>query len=143
MTPPQGLIIARTNSHEPAENPAAPRARTLLRSSRQVFLIHISGGMKPPTITCVTGDARNIPPVPHDVEGLLPLALSRPREALARARAVLARQPDPYQSSVAHQAAGIVLRDFGDVEAAVRELRAALRMARRTGLAQREADVLA
>jgi tetratricopeptide (TPR) repeat protein len=56
---------------------------------------------------------------------------------------VLARQPDPYQSSVAHQAAGIVLRDFGDVEAGVRELRAALRMARRTGLAQREVDVLA
>jgi len=36
-----------------------------------------------------------------------------------------------------------VLRDFGDVEAGVRELRAALRMARRTGQAEREADVLA
>jgi tetratricopeptide (TPR) repeat protein len=56
---------------------------------------------------------------------------------------VLARRPDPYQSSVAHQAAGIVLRDFGDVEAGVRELRAALRMARQTGLAEREVDVLA
>ena len=36
-----------------------------------------------------------------------------------------------------------MLRDFGDVEAGVRELRAALRMARRTGQAEREADVLA
>jgi tetratricopeptide (TPR) repeat protein len=44
---------------------------------------------------------------------------------------------------VAHQAAGIVLRDFGDVEAGVRELRQALRQARRTGSAEREADVLA
>lgn len=71
------------------------------------------------------------------------MALSRPREALARARAVLAGQPDHYESSIAHQAAGIVLREFGDIEAAVNELRAALRMARRTGQAEREADVLA
>jgi tetratricopeptide (TPR) repeat protein len=44
---------------------------------------------------------------------------------------------------VAHQAAGIVLREFGDIEAGVSELRAALRMARRTSQAEREADVLA
>jgi tetratricopeptide (TPR) repeat protein len=56
---------------------------------------------------------------------------------------VLAGRPDPYEASVAHQAAGIVLREFGDVEAGVRELRAALRMARRTASAEREADVLA
>jgi tetratricopeptide (TPR) repeat protein len=56
---------------------------------------------------------------------------------------VLAGRPDPYESSVAHQAAGIVLREFGDVEAGVRELRAALQMARRTGQAERKADVLA
>jgi tetratricopeptide (TPR) repeat protein len=91
----------------------------------------------------VTGGARNIAPDPHDVDGLLPLALSRPKEALARARTVLAGRPDPYESSVAHQAAGIVLREFGDVEAGVRELRAALRMARQTGQAERKADVLA
>jgi tetratricopeptide (TPR) repeat protein len=91
----------------------------------------------------VAGSPRAIAPAPRDVDDLIPLALSRPREALARARAVLASRPDHYESSVAHQAAGIVLRDFGDVEAGVRELRAALRMARRTGLADREADVLA
>jgi tetratricopeptide (TPR) repeat protein len=56
---------------------------------------------------------------------------------------VLAGQPGPYDASVAHQAASIVLRDFGDVEAGVRESRAALRLARRTGSAEREADVLA
>jgi CHAT domain-containing protein len=44
---------------------------------------------------------------------------------------------------VAHQAAGIVLRDFGDIEAGVRELRQALHQARRTGSAERETDVLA
>jgi tetratricopeptide (TPR) repeat protein len=56
---------------------------------------------------------------------------------------VLAGQPGPYDASVAHQAASIVLRDFGDVEAGIRESRAALRLARRTGSAEREADVLA
>jgi tetratricopeptide (TPR) repeat protein len=91
----------------------------------------------------VAGVTRAAAPVPRDVDGMLSLALSRPREALARARAVLAGRPDDYESSVAHQAAGIVLREFGDVEAGVRELRAALRMARRTGQAEREADVLA
>jgi tetratricopeptide (TPR) repeat protein len=80
---------------------------------------------------------------PRDVDDLLPLALSRPREALARARAVLAGRPGPYDASVAHQAASVVLRDLGDTEAAVRESRAALRLARRTGSAEREADVLA
>ena len=44
---------------------------------------------------------------------------------------------------MAHQAAGIVLREFGDVDAGVRELRLALRLARRAGSAEREADVLA
>jgi tetratricopeptide (TPR) repeat protein len=91
----------------------------------------------------VDGGSRAIAPGSREVDDLLPLALSRPREALARARIVLAGRPDPYESSVAHQAAGIVLREFGDVEAGVRELRAALAMARRTGQAEREADVLA
>ncbi len=71
------------------------------------------------------------------------LALSRPREALTGARAVLAGRPGPRDASVAHQAAAIVLRDFGDVQAGVRELRQALRLARRAGAAERESDVLA
>jgi len=77
------------------------------------------------------------------VDGLVALATSRPWVALTRARAVLAGRPDPHDASVAHQAAGIVLREYGDVEAGVGELRLALRQARRTGSAEREAEVLA
>jgi len=76
----------------------------------------------------------------HGVDGLLPLAMSRPTEALARARTILADHPGPYDASVAHQAVGIVLREFGDVHAGVGELRSALRLARRTGLIGREVE---
>jgi tetratricopeptide (TPR) repeat protein len=89
------------------------------------------------------GEVRAARPGRRDVDDLLPLALSRPREALAKARIVLRRQPGPYEASVAHQAAGIVLREFGDVAAGIGELRKALRLARRTGSVRREADVLA
>jgi CHAT domain-containing protein/tetratricopeptide (TPR) repeat protein len=78
----------------------------------------------------------------RDADDLLLLALSRPHEALARARAVLRGRPGPHEASVARQAAGIVLRDTGDVNAGVRELRRALQLARQTGAAEREADVL-
>lgn len=74
------------------------------------------------------------------VDDLLPLALSRPREALAKARVILTDRPGPYEASVAHQAAGIVLREFGDVEAGVSELRNALRLARLTGSTEREVE---
>ena len=79
----------------------------------------------------------------NGVDELLPLALSRPQEALSRARAVLAGRPDPYHASVAHQAAGIALREFGDVRAGLREVQYALRDARRTGSAERVAEVQA
>ena len=79
---------------------------------------------------------------PRDIHALLPLAMSRPRDAYARAREILAAKPGPYEASIAHQAAGIVLREVGDVEAGVRELRSALRLARQTGSPEREADVL-
>jgi hypothetical protein len=77
------------------------------------------------------------------VDDLLPLALARPHEALAKARALLAGHPGSHAASVAHQVAGIVARDHGDAQEAVRESRAALRLARRAGSAEREADVLA
>jgi tetratricopeptide (TPR) repeat protein len=79
----------------------------------------------------------------HAVDDLLPLTLSRPREALARARAILADHPGPYEASIAHQATGIVLREFGDVHQGVSELRSALRLARQTGLIDREVETLA
>ena len=75
-------------------------------------------------------------------EDLLPLALSRPHEAADLARAVLAEDPTLLQASMARQAIGIVLREFGDIDAAIAELRSALRLARLSGSSEREADVL-
>jgi len=74
---------------------------------------------------------------------LLTLAAGRPQEAAAKARTILAKSPGPYDASIARQALGIVLRDFGDLEAATRELRKALRLARAADSPDREADVLA
>ena len=79
---------------------------------------------------------------PDGPEELLPLALSRPQDALDRARAVLADNPSPYAASVARQAIGVVLREFGDIDASVDELRKARRQARLAGSVEREADVL-
>ena len=91
----------------------------------------------------MAGGGRAAAAAPRKMDDLVVLTQSRPWAALTRARAVLAGRPSPHDASVAHQAAGIVLRDFGDVEAGVRELRQALRQARRTGSAERETDVLA
>jgi tetratricopeptide (TPR) repeat protein len=88
-------------------------------------------------------ERREIAPEPSATLELLALALSRPKEALARARAVLAADPEPHDASVAHQTVGIVLRDFGDVGVAIRELRTAVRLARAARSPHREADVLA
>src|SRR5438067_3922561 len=73
---------------------------------------------------------------------LIALTGVSPREALAAARALLATGPGPREASIAHQAAAIVLRDFGDVGAAIRELRLAARLARAAAEPDREADVL-
>jgi tetratricopeptide (TPR) repeat protein len=81
--------------------------------------------------------------LPGGAVDLLALAAARPQEAAARARAVLAESPDPYNASIARQTLGIVLRDFGELEAATRELWTALRLARAAGSRDREADVLA
>jgi CHAT domain-containing protein/tetratricopeptide (TPR) repeat protein len=91
----------------------------------------------------VAGNSTGPPAERDGVRDLLPLATSRPRDGLTRAQAVLASQPGPFAASVAHQAIGIVLRDFGDVQAAISEFRRALRLARQLGSAEREADVLA
>jgi tetratricopeptide (TPR) repeat protein len=73
---------------------------------------------------------------------LLPLVFARPAEALAGARAVLAGRPPPADASIAYQVIGLVERDFGDARVAVGHLRRAARLARRSGSADREADVL-
>ena len=81
--------------------------------------------------------------LPSDPAGLLPLALSRPHDALLGARSVLAGRPSAYDASLAHQAIGIVLRDHGDLLAAIAELRKGVRLARAAGRPEREADVQA
>lgn len=78
-----------------------------------------------------------------DPDELLALALSRPSDALEIARGVLAGTPSASEAAVAHQAAGVVLRDFGDIGQAVTELRAAYRHARKATDPDREAEILA
>jgi tetratricopeptide (TPR) repeat protein len=82
-------------------------------------------------------------PVAWEPDKLLALALSRPAEALAAAREVLAGHPTAAQAAVAHQAAGVVLRDFGGIGDAIEEFRHARRFARKAGLAGREIDISA
>jgi tetratricopeptide (TPR) repeat protein len=76
---------------------------------------------------------------------LLVLTHSRPVEALVQARALLSRRPPitAVEASMAHQAAGIALRDLGHTEDGLAELRRALRSARASGQQQRQADVQA
>ncbi|MFI5952766.1 CHAT domain-containing protein [Cryptosporangium sp. NPDC051539] len=82
-------------------------------------------------------------PARTSADELLALALARPNEALTAARAILATDPAPALAAVAHQAAGVVLRDFGTIADAVTELRAAARWARIAGDDDRRTDVLA
>jgi tetratricopeptide (TPR) repeat protein len=79
------------------------------------------------------------PPVTDE---LIPMTGVSPHAALAAARSLLAARPSPRDASIAHQAAAIVLRDFGDVTAAIREFRLAARLARAAADPEREADVL-
>lgn len=82
-------------------------------------------------------------PLTWQPDELLALALSRPSEALAAARQVLAQKPTAAQAAVAHQAAGVVLRHFGDIDDAIGELENARRFARKAGDLDRESDILA
>ena len=81
--------------------------------------------------------------MPSDPAELLPLAVSRPQDALLSAHCVLAGQPSAYDASLAHHAIGIVLRDRGDLPGAIAELRMGLRLARTSGRPEREVDVQA
>ena len=91
----------------------------------------------------MTGAPRAGGDAPGGILDLLRLASDRPADALARARAILATGPAAYEASVARQAIGTLHREFGDLEAATAELRAAVRLARASGSAEREADALA
>ncbi|MET9273674.1 CHAT domain-containing protein [Kribbella sp. NPDC003557] len=78
-----------------------------------------------------------------DADELHALALSRPADALRLARDVLANNPSDAEAAAAHHAAGLVHRDFGDIDEAVVELKAAYRAVRRAADPDREAEILA
>jgi tetratricopeptide (TPR) repeat protein len=80
-------------------------------------------------------------PATWEPDMLLALALSQPSEALVAAREVLARRPSAAQAAVAHQATGLVFRDFGDIGEAIEEFKNARRYARQAGDLNRESDV--
>jgi tetratricopeptide (TPR) repeat protein len=78
-----------------------------------------------------------------DADKLHALALSRPADALRIARDVLAHDPSDAEAAAAHHAAGLVHRDFGDIDEAVVELKAAYRAVRKAADPDREAEILA
>jgi tetratricopeptide (TPR) repeat protein len=78
-----------------------------------------------------------------EAEELLRLAIAEPTTAAVRARELAAATTDPWMLSVAGHARGVVLRDQGRTEEAVRELRTARHLARRSGDPDRLADVRA
>ena len=78
----------------------------------------------------------------EEPEAPLALAMSQPPKGLTAALATLAADPPPRMASIAHQAAGIALRDYGDISEAITHLRSAVRFAPRlAGDAVQEADV--
>jgi tetratricopeptide (TPR) repeat protein len=91
----------------------------------------------------VAGGTAQVTRYTTDPAGLLPLVFSRPRQALADARALLAARPTAHDASLAHQAIGVVERDFGDLPTALTHLRLARRLARQSGSTDRESDVSA
>jgi tetratricopeptide (TPR) repeat protein len=82
-------------------------------------------------------------PTAWESDKLLALALSRPSEALTAAREVLVQHPSASQAAVAHQTAGVVLRDFGDISEAIEEFKNARRFARKAGNLDQESEALA
>lgn len=78
-----------------------------------------------------------------EAEELLRNLFVDPQTARQRALDVLVPDPDPALASIGHQVVGIVLRDLGDVDGALRETRTALRLARRSEDRDRTADVMA
>ena len=81
--------------------------------------------------------------IQHLVGDLLALAIAEPVVAMARASGSWPSETDPRTLSVARQAVGIVLRHRGRMEDALRELRAAVRLAHRSRDVDREADARA
>ncbi|PKH44173.1 CHAT domain-containing protein [Nocardioides alpinus] len=78
-----------------------------------------------------------------EAEELLRTVFSESDLKRKRAEDELVPDADPAVASIGHQIVGIVLRDLGETDAALRELRTALRLARRSGDDERWGDSLA
>ncbi|MBS2937465.1 CHAT domain-containing protein [Nocardioides sp. J2M5] len=76
-------------------------------------------------------------------EELLRTLFADPALARSRAEQELVGHDDPALASIGHQVVGIVVRDLGDTEVAMGELRTAVRLARRSGDTSRWGDALA
>lgn len=78
-----------------------------------------------------------------EAEELLRTLFSDPGLARKRAEDELVTDPDPATASIGHQIIGIVLRDLGETDQALVELRTALRLARLSREDDRRGDALA
>lgn len=78
-----------------------------------------------------------------DAEEVLRTLFSDTVRARTRAEDELVPHADPVVASIGHQVIGIVLRDLGEVEGGLSELRTALRLARRSGEVERVGDARA
>ena len=72
-----------------------------------------------------------------EAEELLRDVFADPVGARAAATAELVPDSDPAIASIGHQVVGIVLRDLGETERRLEELRTAVRLARRSGDVER------
>lgn len=70
------------------------------------------------------------------------MVFAHPKKAITAARALLSDSPSAFDASVAYQTIGIYERDFGDTGTSIATLRRARDLARRSGSAEREVDVL-
>ncbi len=118
--------VGRTGAAD-ADKRGRRQHTAMIWATKLVFVAE--GSPATPSGTAVPGD-------------LLALAMARPHDALARARGIIAGRPSAVEAMIAHQAAGIVLREIDDVGAGIRELRRALRLARQLRRPDHEADVL-
>ncbi len=75
-----------------------------------------------------------------EAEELLRTLFTDPEAARLRAEQELVADPDPAIASIGHQVVGIVLRDRGETDAALRALRTSVRNARRSADEHRVAD---
>ncbi len=78
-----------------------------------------------------------------EAEELLRTLFTDPEVARFRAEQELVPDPDPAIASIGHQVVGIVLRDRGETDAALRVLRTSVRSARRSADEHRVADARA